>query len=64
MLTLVELEIMEQDLRSQIETYYSLCDAGHDLGELQDDFVDVVARHVKVLNMIKLYKEETDGKKK
>ena len=54
----------EQELRSHIETYYQLCDSGHDLGELQDDYVDVVARHVKVLDMIKLYKEETNGKEK
>ena len=58
MQTLVELEKEEQDLRSQLETYFSLCAAGHDLGELQDDYNEVVAQHVKILDTIKKLKEQ------
>ena len=53
---IVRLEEEAAKMREEIESYWGVCDARLSLQELQSDYNEVVAKHIRLLDLLRILK--------
>jgi len=43
-------------IQEEIENFWGICDVGVSLGELQDDYCELVSKHIRLLDLLEVLK--------